>query len=98
MNSCIGIVALLMLGLLLPETGVARFLSVGTIVIFPLHPLIFSVFSGMTMYIFKLSHTFQDHFWVSCMFTISSIAICYPVSAFLSKHVPFAIGKQRKIK
>ena len=92
-NAFIGIAALLMLSSLLPETKIAKFLSVNTIVIFPMHPLIFSLFTGIAVYIFNLPHSFQDNIYTSIFYTTVAIILCFPVSFLLTKYLPITIGK-----
>ena len=95
-NACMGIAILLLLGLSLPITKASLYLSRNTIVIFPLHPIFFSIFTGLGMIVFKLPHTFQDNLLFSGLYTGCAIVLCYPISLFLFRFIPIAVGGRRK--
>jgi len=96
-NGCIGIVIVLLSSLLLPPTKMARFLSRNTIVIFPLHPLIFSVFTAVGMMIFKLPHSFQATMLFAGIYSCGAIILCYPASLLLFNFLPIAVGGRKKL-
>jgi acyltransferase len=94
-NACIGIGMLLTLGTLIPITRSALFLSKNTIVLFPLHPIIFSMFTGLGMIVFKMPHSFQDAFIWSIIYASGAIMACCPLSFILFKYLPFTIGGRK---
>ena len=96
-NACIGIALVLLWSLLLPPTKIARFLSRNTIVIFPLHPLIFSIFTAVGMMIFKLPHSFQATMLFAGIYTCGAIILCYPASLLLFNFLPIAVGGRKKL-
>jgi hypothetical protein len=71
-------------------------LSKNTIVIFLLHPIIFSVFTGVRKVILKLPHSFQDNLLCSVLYTCGAIMICYPISLFLFNFALFVVGGRKK--
>ncbi len=95
-NSFMGISALLIVSILLPDSKFTLFLSKNTIVIFPLHPIIFSIFTGIGMILFKLPHSFQDSILFTVLYTCGAITICYPISLCLFTYVPFVVGGRKK--
>jgi acyltransferase len=95
-NACLGIAILLILGSLLPITEGALYLSRSTIVIFPVHPIIFSVFTGIGMIIFRQPHDFQDSILWAVVYTCGAIIFSYPISIFFFRFFPIAIGGRKK--
>lgn len=92
-NACLGIVILFAVGVLLPSSSFLRFVSNNTIILFPIHPIIFSIFTGVGMMIFKLPHSFQDNLVFSFLYLIGALVIGYPASLIINKLFPIFIGK-----
>jgi acyltransferase len=95
LNSFTGIAVLLTVSVLLPGTKACRYLSQSAVAVFPLHPLLFSVFTGIGMLVFKLPHSFQESLIYSLLYTCGALLICYPLSAMLFKYAPLAVGGRR---
>lgn len=70
-----------------------------TLVIFPLHPLLFPFFTGVLVYIFRIPADKLDGFQILGVFyAIAAISILIPVAWGLNRYAPFLLGKQFKIK
>lgn len=97
-NSFIGIFILLIIGASLPITSMSRFLSKNTLVIFPMHPIFFSIFTGAGIIIFKFPQNFQANFIWTFVYTIGALLFSYPISILLFKFFPILIGGRKGIK
>ncbi|MBL1210768.1 acyltransferase family protein [Geminocystis sp. GBBB08] len=65
-----------------------------TIVIFPLHLLLFPFFTGIAVYILKIPKELIDQSdIVALIYALFAIFILVPVSWFLNRYIPFIIGK-----
>ena len=96
LNACIGVALLLVLSFSIPVTLGALFLSKNTIILFPLHPIFFSIFTGIGMIVFTVPHDFQISYYWSVIYTCGAIAFCYPISIIFTKFFPFVIGKRKE--
>lgn len=66
-----------------------------TLVIFPLHLLLFPFFTGILVYIFKIPKLTLDNSNIfGLTYTIAAILILIPVTWFLSRYTPFLLGKK----
>ena len=80
---------------LIPITKGAILLSNNTIVLFPTHPIFFSLFTGVGMIVFNMPHSFQNTFLWSILYTLGSIILIYPLSLMLFRFLPFSIGSRK---
>ncbi|MBR8838418.1 MAG: acyltransferase family protein [Stigonema ocellatum SAG 48.90 = DSM 106950] len=66
-----------------------------TLVIFPLHLLLFPFFTGALIYVFKVSKTSIEHSnIVALAYTIASVLILVPVAWILNRYMPFLLGRK----
>lgn len=93
LNASIGIALLMAIASMMPVTRLSMFLSKNTIVIFPLHPLFFSVFTGVAMLGFGLPHSFQETLPWSLTYTLVAILLSIPASRVLFRYFPFFLGR-----
>lgn len=67
-----------------------------TLVIFPLHLLIFPYFTGILVYLFKIpKDTLDSWSFLGLLYAIMAILILIPMSWGLNRYVPFFLGKRR---
>jgi fucose 4-O-acetylase-like acetyltransferase len=68
-----------------------------TLVIFPLHLLLFPFFTGVLVYLFKVPKTELDNSSiVGLLYAIAAILILVPVAWALNRYTPFLLGKPSK--
>lgn len=79
----------------LPANKLSYWLSANTIVIFPLHQLLFSVFNGIGVRLLGLPADFKTSLLASLVFTLCALACCYPLALILRRFAPFMIGERR---
>jgi len=72
----------------------SEWLSKNTIVVFPLHTLIFSVFTGIGVIVLGIDHSFKDNFMFTVLYTIGAFAVCFPTSYILTNYFPWIIGRR----
>jgi acyltransferase len=82
--------------LILPNR-LTRWLSANTIVIFPLHQLLFSFINGVSVLLLGLPVDFKNTLIASILYTCAAIALCYPLAYFLRHLAPFIIGERRNV-
>ena len=64
-----------------------------TMVIFPLHPLVFSFLTGILVLGLKLPFSYiNNSLFISVSYTIITIIILIPFAYFLCRHIPCAVG------
>jgi len=92
----LGIFALFYFSIGLPATRVFRWLSQNTIIIFPIHLLMFSVFTGIAVVAFGFPHDFKESSFIwTLLFPAAALLSSYPASVFIRRFFPFVIGKRR---
>lgn len=92
----LGIFALFYFSIGLPATRVFRWLSQNTIIIFPIHLLMFSVFTGIAVVAFGFPHDFKESSFIwTLLFPAAALLSSYPASVFIRRFFPFVIGKGR---
>lgn len=92
----LGIFALFYFSIGLPATRVFRWLSQNTIIIFPIHLLMFSVFTGIAVVAFGFPHDFKESSFIwTLLFPAAALLSSYPASVFIQRFFPFVIGKRR---
>lgn len=92
----LGIFALFYFSIGLPATRVFRWLSQNTIIIFPIHLLMFSVFTGIAVMAFGFPHDFKESSFIwTLLFPAAALLSSYPASVFIRRFFPFVIGKGR---
>lgn len=70
-----------------------------TLVIFPLHLLLFPFFTGTLVYIFKIPKaTVDSWYFLGILYAILAIAVLIPVARGLNKYTPFLLGKNVNIR
>lgn len=78
----------------LPENRLTRWLAQNTMVIFPLHQLMFSVFTGIGVRLLGLPATFKASLSASLVFTLLALICSIPAAYLLRRFVPFMIGER----
>lgn len=73
----------------------SRWLAVNSMVIFPLHQLLFSVFTGVGIRVLGLPYEFKSSLAASLAYTILAVLCCIPAAYILRRFMPFAIGEYR---
>ena len=89
-----GIGVSILLSSIVPRNIFFEWLSRNTIVIFPLHMLIFSAFTGIGVTVFRIDYSFNENLMFSVLYTIGAFAVCYPTSYILSNHFPWIVGQR----
>ncbi|HEY9099594.1 MAG TPA: acyltransferase family protein [Thiobacillus sp.] len=96
-NAYLGILALFCLAIQLPGHATTRWLSQNSIIIFPLHLLMFSLFTGIGVVVFDLPHTFKSSAieW-TIAFTVLALLLSYPSAWILKRCAPAVFLKRSK--
>ena len=82
----VGTVATLALSAVLPSSTIARWLSMNTLTIFPLHFLMFSVLTGIALVVFHLPTDFkQTGPIVAVVFAAGALLMCWPTALLLHR-------------
>ena len=90
-----GIISVLFVSMVWNANAVSRWLSLNTIIIFPVHALMFSVFTGIAVILFKLPHNFKDSSEIyGLMYTVLALVLSYPTALVLYRLFPFVFGKR----
>jgi acyltransferase len=94
-NAYVGILALFCFSISLPTHAVLQWLSNNTIIIFPLHLLMFSVFTGVGVVVFGMPHVFKESslLWTGS-FALLALLLSYPSALFLYRFFPAVFGKR----
>ncbi len=86
----VGTAAVLALAALLPATRIARWLSMNTLVIFPLHFLIFSVVTGVAIVLLGFPPDFKQTVpSLTLVYTAIALGACWPLSIVLRRLFPW---------
>lgn len=94
-----GIVFVSAISALFRAGAVTRWLSVNTIIIFPMHGLMFSLFTGVGVVVFGLPHEFkQSSVWFGVLYAIAALLLSYPVGALIYRFFPFVFGRRALYK
>ena len=96
LGAYLGIVGLCYLSISLPARSVYQWLSSNTLIIFPVHLLMFSVFTGIAVMAFGLPRGFKESSYIwTMLFPALAIVLSYPVSLFAQRFLPVVFGKVR---
>lgn len=96
LSAYLGILALFYLSISLPATSVFQWLSKNTIIIFPIHLLMFSVFTGIAVVVFGVPRSFKESSFIwATLFPMLALLSSYPASLFLQRFFPVVFGKGR---
>ena len=79
----------------LGTSGLTRWLALNTMIIFPIHQLLFSVFTGVGVRLFGLSSDFKTSLLASLVFTALAILCSIPIAYVLRRYTPFIIGERQ---
>ncbi|WP_162264485.1 acyltransferase family protein [Thiobacillus denitrificans] len=94
-NAYLGVVALFYFSISLPTNAVFQWLSKNTIIIFPIHLLMFSVFTGVGVVVFGMPHAFKESsFLWTGLFALLALLLSYPSALFLYRFFPVVFGKR----
>ena len=90
-----GIALVVVSARMVPASRAARWLADNTIVIFPLQPILYSLFTGIGVKLFHQPFTFRDH-WLFCvLYVAGALLLCIPISYALRRWAPIAIAVRR---
>nr|WP_161984184.1 acyltransferase family protein [Sulfuriferula plumbiphila] len=93
----LGIFSLYFFSISIPNNLVFKWLSKNTIIIFPVHLLMFSVFTGIAEVVFGMPHSFRESSVVwTVLFAVSALLLSYPASLFLYRYFPNVFGGRKK--
>jgi acyltransferase len=94
-NAYLGVLALFYLSISLPTHAVFQWLSKNTIIIFPIHLLMFSVFTGVGVVVFGMPHVFKESsFLWTGSFALLALSLSYPSALLLYRFFPVVFGKR----
>jgi len=88
-----GIGIALVVSKLIPINIISVWLSKNTIIIFPMHKIIFNIFEGIGVVFFGMSLGFKSDTFFAVCFVIGALIGCIPVSIIVYKYFPWIIGK-----
>lgn len=88
-----GILATILASRLLPSTAAARWLSHNTIVVFPLHPILFGIFTAIGVIVFRQPHAFKQSPVFGLLYVLGSLACCVPLAHALRRYAPWLTGR-----
>jgi acyltransferase len=94
-NAYLGVLALFYFSISLPGNAVFQWLSKNTIIIFPIHLLMFGVFTGIGVVVFGMPHAFKESsfLWTGA-FPLLALLLSYPGAWFLHRFFPVVFGKR----
>lgn len=94
-NAYLGVLALFYFSISLPANAFFQWLSKNTIIIFPIHLLMFSVFTGIGVVVFGMPHAFKESslLWTGA-FPLLALLLSYPSALFLYRFFPVVFGKR----
>lgn len=94
-NAYLGVLALFYFSISLPANAVFQWLSKNTIIIFPIHLLMFGVFTGIGVVVFGMPHAFKESsfLWTGA-FPLLALLLSYPSALFLHRFFPLVFGKR----
>jgi len=97
LNGYLGIFSLYLFSVGLANNLITKWLSRNTIIIFPVHLLMYSLFTGIAVVMFGLPHSFKDTSigW-TILFSILALLLSYPVAVLLHQLFPSIFGKRSK--
>lgn len=88
-----GVFLLILLSSFIPQNRIFKLIAENTIVIFPLHIVIFSIFTGVGVLFMGLDSEFNRNSSVACyIYTAGAIIVCLPVAFLVKNYIPRAIG------
>lgn len=92
----LGILAMFYLAVALPDTRVMQWLSANTLIIFPTHLLMFSLFTGIAIVVFGLPPGFKtsSDAW-TVAFPLFALLLSYPTAHFTRRLFPAVFGMRR---
>ncbi len=97
LSAYLGIFSLYFLAVCIPTNLIFQWLSKNTIIIFPVHLLMFSVFTGIAEMVFGMPYSFRESSVVwTVLFAVSALLLSYPVSQFLYRFFPWIFGGEKK--
>lgn len=92
-----GILFWMQLSRLIKPNVIFEEIGKNTLVIFPLHLLLFPFFTGILVYIFKIPKATVDSWYLlGILYTILAVVILVPVAWGLNRYAPFLLGKPLK--
>jgi acyltransferase len=94
-NAYLGVLALFYFSISLPGNAVFQWLSKNTIIICPIHLLMFGVFTGIGVVVFGMPHAFKESsfLWTGA-FPLLALLLSYPSAWFLHRFFPVVFGKR----
>jgi len=87
-----GVSFIIFLSSLLPVNKIAVLLSKNTIVIFPMHLLLFSTFSAVGILVFHCENGFQNSIAFAIAYTVLVLVFSMPIAFLIRRYYPFLIG------
>ena len=88
----IGIMMVIYVSHLIPQNKYCEWLSTSTMILFPLHQLFYSMFTGIGLFIFRLPHTFNTLPLIDILYLVLAIIFSIPVAFILKRYFPWTIG------
>ena len=92
-----GIGLTILLSQMIPGNFGTEWLSLNTIVIFPMHIIIFNIFTGIGVILFGLNHNFKNSFIFSILYIFGAILVCIPVAYIIRRYFPWMIGQGNRL-
>lgn len=96
LGAVLGILMVVTVSQFLPQNRLSRWLSENTIVIFPLHQLLFSIFTGVAVRVLGFPLSFKGSLVTSLVFTLAALICCFPAALLLRRFLPLMIGERGK--
>lgn len=94
-NSYLGIFALWFACQLLPSKRTLRWIANNTIIIFPTHLLLYSLFTGIGVVLLGWPHDFKESSWIwTVIFPVLALGLSYPISLVLMRYCPVLFGSR----
>ena len=94
-NAYIGIVGLWLIGMLMPSKPVLTWIANHTIIIFPTHLLLYSLFTGIAVIVLGWPHNFKESSWIwAVIFPILALSLSYPIALILGRCCPILFGNR----
>ena len=95
--SALGIFGVVAVSSLFAKSRVAEWLARNTIIVFPLHFLMFSVFTGVAIRVLKLDPSFKTSSLVAGLtYTVLALLLSWPAAFVIRTFFPIAIHEKRR--
>jgi acyltransferase len=96
LTEVIAIWSMISIAHVIPGNGLCEWIARNTILIFPLHTLFYSIFTGIGVVGFKLPYDFKEQPYFTLLYVAAAMALCVPAKFMFNRFAPALIGLKRQ--